>query len=113
MSDTTPILAIPDPGRTMAGLRDTGYDFETAIADLVDNSISAHANLIDIRIAMDFRGQVRVSIADDGEGMSREGLIQAMQYGSPKRSSPASLGKYGLGLKTASTAFCRRLSVIS
>lgn len=113
MSQTIPILAVPDPGRTMAGLRDTGYDFETAIADLVDNSIAAHADNVDIRVTMDFRGEIRVSIADDGEGMDRSGLIDAMQYGSPKRSDPASLGKYGLGLKTASTAFCKCLSVIS
>jgi hypothetical protein len=113
MSNVETIEAIPDPGRTMEGLRDTGYDFKTAIADLVDNSIAAGADNVDIRINMDFRGDVRVSIADDGEGMDREGLKLAMQYGSPKRSDPASLGKYGLGLKTASTAFCKRLSVIS
>jgi Histidine kinase-, DNA gyrase B-, and HSP90-like ATPase len=45
--------------------------------------------------------------------MDRPGLIQAMKYGSPQRSDPASLGKYGLGLKTASTAYSRLLSVIS
>lgn len=113
MSSEVGIESVPDPGRTMEGLRDTGYDFETAIADLVDNSIAANANLVDIRINQDFRGNVRVSIADDGEGMGRDGLVDAMRYGSPKRSDPASLGKYGLGLKTASTAYCRRLSVIS
>lgn len=105
--------AIPDPGRTMEGLRDTGYDFETAIADLVDNSIAANATFVDIRINMDFRGKVRISIADNGIGMDRDGLVDAMQYGAPKRSDPASLGKFGLGLKTASTAFCRALSVVS
>ena len=113
MASETGIESVPDPGRTMEGLRDTGYSFETAIADLVDNSIAALATSIDIRINQDFRGQVRVSIADDGEGMDRDGLIDAMRYGSPRRADPASLGKYGLGLKTASTAYCRRLSVIS
>ena len=113
MSSEVGIESVPDPGRTMEGLRDTGYDFETAIADLVDNSIAANANVVDIRINQDFRGNVRVSIADDGKGMDRDGLVDAMRYGSPKRTDPASLGKYGLGLKTASTAYCRRLSVIS
>ena len=113
MSSDEGILSVPDPGRTMEGLRDTGYSFETAIADLVDNSIAASALNIDILINQDFRGNVRVSIADDGEGMDRDGLIDAMRYGSPRRADPASLGKYGLGLKTASTAYCRRLSVIS
>lgn len=113
MSHVENIVSPPDPGRTMAGLRDTGYNFETAIADLVDNSIAAQANIVDIRVTMDFRGKLRVSIADDGTGMDRAGLLEAMQYGSPKRPDPASLGKYGLGLKTASTAFCECLSVIS
>lgn len=113
MANIETIEAIPDPGRTMEGLRDTGYDFKTAMADLVDNSIAANADTIDIRMTMDFRGEVRVSIADNGEGINRKGLEQAMQYGSPRRSDPASLGKFGLGLKTASTAFCKRLSVIS
>lgn len=113
MAEVESIEAIPDPGRTMEGLRDTGYDFKTAIADLVDNSIAAGAANVDIRINLDFRGEIRVSIADDGEGMDRDGLIKAMQYGSPQRPDPSSLGKYGLGLKTASTAFCKRLSVIS
>ena len=113
MGNPEPVLSVPDPNRTIQGLRDTGYDFETAIADLVDNSIAAGEANVDIRITTDFRGNIRISIADDGEGMDRDGLIKAMQYGSPQRPDPASLGKYGLGLKTASTAFCKRLSVIS
>lgn len=107
------IEVIPDPGRTMEGLRDTGYSFESAIADLIDNSIAAEASDIYVRVMQDTDGGVRVSITDNGSGMDREGLRQAMQYGSPKRSDPSSLGKFGLGLKTASTAFCRRLSLVS
>lgn len=103
----------PDPGRIIEGLRDTGYLLETAIADIIDNSIAADATNVDLQISMDFEGAVEISIADDGNGMDRGELIEAMRYGSPKRSNPASLGKFGLGLKTASTAFCRQLSVIS
>jgi hypothetical protein len=103
----------PDPKRVIEGLRDTGYQFETAIADIVDNSVAANATKIDLKIGMDFRGNIRVSIADDGDGMDVDGLKNAMRYGASARPNPASLGKYGLGLKTASTAFCRRLSVIS
>lgn len=62
---------------------------------------------------MDYRGTVRIAIADNGIGMDKSGLLNAMKYGSDRRPNPASLGKFGLGLKTASTAFCRRLSVIS
>ena len=104
---------IPDPARTMEGLRDMGYSFETAVADLVDNSIAANATTVDITVQLDFRGQVRLSIADNGDGMDREHLQEAMTYGSLRRPDPASLGKFGLGLKTASTAWCRRLSVVS
>lgn len=113
MSDIESIESVPDPGRTIEGLRDTGYSFETAVADLVDNSIAAGAKKVSVRVEQDYRGHVQLSIADDGCGMDRNGLLLAMKYGSPKRPEPASLGKYGLGLKTASTAFCRRLSLIS
>ncbi len=104
---------IPDPARTMEGLRDMGYSFETAVADLVDNSIAANATTVDISVQLDLRGEVRIAIADDGDGMDRKHLEEAMTYGSVKRADPASLGKFGLGLKTASTAWCRRLSVVS
>jgi hypothetical protein len=103
----------PDPERISEGLRDTGYEFTTAIADIVDNSISASASQIDVRLAMDYGGDVLVSIADDGCGMDKDDLINAMRYGSKVRKNKASLGKFGLGLKTASTAFCRRLSVVT
>ena len=103
----------PDPERISEGLRDTGYEFSTAVADIIDNSIAAGATVVDVRMAIDFGGKIFVSVADNGCGMDREGLINAMRYGSRRRVDPSSLGKFGLGLKTASTAFCRRLSVIS
>ncbi len=104
---------IPDPQRMIEGLRDTGYEFDTAIADIVDNSIAANATAVDIRVDADVRGNIHVSIADNGDGMDQAGLENAMRYGARARPSAASLGKYGLGLKTASTAFARRLSVTS
>lgn len=104
---------LPDPERVIEGLRDTGYHFETAVADIVDNSIAAEATIVDIRVEMEFDGRVVVHITDNGYGMNRDDLINAMRYGSQTRPSPLSLGKFGLGLKTASTAFCRKLSVVS
>jgi hypothetical protein len=95
------------------GLRDTGYEFNTAIADIVDNSIAANAAKVNLKIALDWRGNIVVSIADNGDGMDLDGLKNAMRYGAKRRPSAASLGKYGLGLKTASTAFCRSLSLVS
>ncbi|MFT4804050.1 MAG: hypothetical protein ACI9YE_001248 [Psychroserpens sp.] len=106
-------LLAPDPKRMIEGLRDTGYEFDTAIADIVDNSIAAEATDIALLVLMDMRGNIHVSIADNGLGMNRGALVEAMRYGAKERPNPASLGKYGLGLKTASTAFCRRLSVVS
>lgn len=116
MSPTMPIEEIdnpPDPSRTMEGLRDTGYQFNTALADIIDNSIAAKATKVDVSLEMDFDGEITIYVADNGEGMDREKLIEAMRYGAPPREDRSSLGKFGLGLKTASTAFCRRLSVIS
>ncbi|HBA49052.1 MAG TPA: ATP-binding protein [Lachnospiraceae bacterium] len=107
------IILQPDPARVMEGLRDTGYDFNTAVADIIDNSIAANASKVNILLQMDPAGEVFVYIADDGCGMDFDELKNAMKYGSAERSNKASLGKFGLGLKTASTAFCRGLSVIS
>ena len=103
----------PTPSRLVEGLRDTGYTLEASFADIVDNSIAAEATKIDIQIYREIDGRLRVVIADNGEGMDLPTLLSAMRYGSPKRKSPKSLGKFGMGLKTASTAFCRKLTVIS
>jgi hypothetical protein len=108
-----PINLPPNPERMIEGLRDTGYEFNTAVADIVDNSIAAHATKVQLWLSADMQRKIRLLIVDNGDGMNRQGLINAMQYGSAARPSAASLGKYGLGLKTASTAFCKRLSVIS
>src|SRR5580700_6649154 len=107
------VECLPDPARVAEGLRDTGYEFDTAVADIVDNCLAAGANNVDIQIGMDPKGNIVVGVVDDGCGMDRDGLINALRYGSKKRDDPASLGKFGLGLKTASTAFCRRVSLIS
>ena len=103
----------PDPARVVEGLRDTGYNFNTAIADIVDNSIAANASKVDITINTTPDKEITLYIADNGDGMSLDGLKNAMRYGSEERKDPSSLGKFGLGLKTGSTAFCRCLSVIS
>lgn len=115
MTISTPemISCPPDAVRVAEGLRDTGYEFNTAIADVIDNSIAAGADNVDVIMEMDPKGNVWIAIADNGAGMDREGLINALTYGSRKRSDPSSLGKFGMGLKTASTAFCRRLTVVS
>lgn len=114
MNEQFSTLQLPaSPQRVMEGLRDTGYSFNTAIADIVDNSIAAGADRIDINIERNASGYIYVYIIDNGCGMNEGELKNAMVYGSQKRSDPSSLGKFGLGLKTSSTAFCRRFSVVS
>src|SRR5579864_1740798 len=103
----------PDPSRLIEGLRDTGYDFNTALADIIDNSIDANATKVRIWMRMDIDGEVTMSVADNGHGMDEAALLNAMTYGAKSKKDKSSLGKFGLGLKTASTAFCRRLSVIT
>lgn len=104
----------PNAGRMIESLRDAGYDFETAVADIVDNSISAGATMIEISATCSLKnGNIRVIIADNGKGMSFEEVCNAMTYGSDERLEEHSLGKFGLGLKTASTSQCRKLSLVS
>ncbi|GAB1458092.1 hypothetical protein MASR2M48_34000 [Spirochaetota bacterium] len=113
MPEKEKVIVPPDVARISEGLRDTGYEFNTAVADVIDNSIAAGASQVDVRIIADYDGNIILSVGDNGCGMDRDGLINAMKYGSRKRDDPSSLGKFGLGLKTASTAFCRRLTVVS
>ncbi|MBE8607993.1 ATP-binding protein [Vibrio sp. OPT10] len=102
----------PSAARLVESLRDTGYTREAAFADIIDNSIAANATKIAIDLQYMF-GEFRVVITDNGNGMSEDQLRNAMRYGSEKRANPKSLGKFGIGLKTASTAFCRRLVVLT
>ena len=99
--------------RVVEGFRDIGYTFPVAVADLVDNSIEAGASVIDIQVYLQQDGKPAVSIVDDGCGMDRDGLLNAMRYGAAAVDDPSRLGRFGLGLKTASTGFCRRLTLVS
>lgn len=107
------IILEPDPARVMEGLRDTGYDFNMAMADLVDNCIAANATVVKVYLNPMPNSDLKLYIADNGCGMTMDGLMNAMRYGSNRRADASSLGKFGLGLKTASTAFCRSLSLLS
>src|SRR4051794_9007350 len=102
----------PSAARLTSSLRDIGYDFQTSIADLVDNSIAAGATRIDIDV--EFEGERSwVSVADDGYGMSANGLLEALRFGSRRQYAIDDLGRYGLGLKTASLSQCRCLTVVT
>lgn len=103
----------PSAARLAESLRDTGYTFATSVADIVDNSVAADATQVNISLDLEMGQHPVLMIADNGTGMNEDELKTAMAYGSPKRPDPKSLGKFGMGLKTASTSFCRRLTVIS
>lgn len=96
-------------------MRATGYDLETALADVVDNSITASANSIQIIISEEGRSSW-IAIVDDGTGMDEKTLVRAMTFGAINPAAPRDprdLGRFGLGLKTASLSQCRRLTVIT
>ena len=96
-------------------LRDMGYSLRTALADVVDNSITAGARNIDL--LADTHDQVpAIGVLDDGSGMTRQELFEAMRPGSPSplaRRDDRDLGRFGLGLKTASFSQCRRVTVLT
>jgi hypothetical protein len=94
-------------------MRGLGYSPETALADLLDNSIAAGASQIEIDIDWN-GGEPRVEILDDGAGLTFEALKAAMRFGGggPQADRASDdLGRFGLGLKTASLSQCRRLTV--
>ncbi|KKG13677.1 ATP-binding protein [Methanosarcina mazei] len=106
-------IAEPDAGALIESLRAFGYDLQTAIADLIDNSISAGAANVWLNFYWNGDNSI-ISIKDDGCGMTEEELINAMRPGSRnplEERNPRDLGRFGLGLKTASFSQCRKLTV--
>jgi len=105
----------PSAASLSESMRDLGYTLATAIADIVDNSIAARATEINVFCDL-ARDLPTLVIVDNGEGMSADQLRLAMKHGaiSPKEErNPMDLGRFGLGLKTASFSQCRHLSVVS
>ena len=105
----------PNPASLIESMRDIGYSLSTALADLIDNSITARASSIQI-FASPLGTNPQIGILDNGEGMLEEALHEAMRLGSNSplaNREPLDLGRFGLGLKTASFSQCRRLTVVS
>lgn len=108
-------LAEPRASSMIETFRAIGYSIETAIADILDNSISAGAKNIWIDYLWKGTDTI-IGIIDDGYGMTNEELIQAMRPGSMSplmKREEHDLGRFGLGLKTASFSQCRKFCVIS
>ena len=107
--------AIPDASSMIETFRAIGYNLETAVADIIDNSISAEAKNIYIERIW-HGGKSIITIMDDGHGMNGAELINAMRPGTQNplaERAETDLGRFGLGLKTASFSQCRKLTVLS
>ena len=107
-------IVLPYAPILVESTRSIGYSFESALADIIDNSIGKEATKVNILFSS--KTPQYVAVIDDGKGMSEVELESAMRYGS--RSSldvrdKDDLGRFGLGLKTASLSQCRKLTVIT
>ena len=113
-AELTTLEIAPHAGALLKSLRGFGYSPETALADLVDNSISAGADLIELSIDWN-DGDPRICVRDDGPGMSFDALCEGMRFGGDAdvKRGPDDLGRFGLGMKTASLSQCQRLTVVS
>jgi hypothetical protein len=111
---TTLIDNRPNASKLMDSLRSTGYNNYGAIADLIDNSFDAHASNVWVNVGTTNQDDIIIKIADNGDGMSEETLIEAMRLGSnlPKNFQ-SDLGRYGMGLITASISMGKKLAVIT
>lgn len=117
-SASTQRLPVIQTGQALVSLRDSGYSLPTALAEVVDNSIEARANRIQIRLeetAERGRKHVhRIAVSDDGEGMDVETLHHYLVIGYSSRwMCHDTIGKYGVGAKLAALNFGRRIDVWS
>lgn len=115
MKRSQPVEITPSAAALIGSLRGLGYSPETAIADLIDNSITAGARNVEIDIQWN-DGSPSVAILDDGQGMDDQRLAEAMRLGGewPETERNVSdLGRFGMGMKTASLSQSRRMSVIT
>jgi hypothetical protein len=107
--------ATPHAASLIEGMRDFGYTLETAMADVIDNSVTARASLVEI-LAETTTDDPWIAITDNGTGMTEPELIEAMRPGSKnplQEREGHDLGRFGLGLKSASFSQCRQVTVIS
>ena len=105
----------PKPSPLIESIRAIGYSLSTALADLVDNCVAARAETIQIFASLE-APDLKIGILDDGVGMTEEELLEAMRLGSRsplEERAQSDLGRFGLGLKTASFSQCRVLTVVT
>ena len=102
----------PNAKRTMEALREMGYDSYASIMDLIDNSIDAGASQIAITVRED-KDDIVIAIYDDGSGMNEETLREAIRLGSDTERQSGNLGKFGMGLVTATIGLSKKVEVIT
>lgn len=105
----------PSPDMLIQGLRSMGYSFQTAVADIIDNSIAANATSVNIFYDSNEENPF-FEICDNGKGMNATEFDLAMDFGTKKErtfTNKKELGRFGLGLKTASLSQCKRLTVVT
>jgi len=113
--NTIDIDATPHASSLIEGHRDFGYSLKTALADIIDNSITAGARKVDLR-AYTIGDDPWIALADNGSGMTESELIEAMRLGSKNpldRRQADDLGRFGIGMKSASFSQCRSLTVLT
>lgn len=103
----------PNYGKLEVALRSIGYSIETAVADIIDNSLDGSASNVLIRLIVRAGKPLDLVVWDDGLGMSSATLKEAMRFGADVSEEINRLGKFGLGLKLASLSQSRELKVFS
>ena len=116
-------FSIVSPSLTIEAMRDSGYkDTDHALAELIDNSVEATSNLIEV-IAVETppdpdvpysRAKVtQIAVIDDGHGMSPNVLRRALKFGDGTRRdrTQRGIGRFGVGLPQSSISQCKRVDV--
>lgn len=116
-------FSVVSPALTIEALRDSGYkDTDHALAELIDNSIEANAELVEL-IACEVppdpdkpysRARVNeIAVVDDGDGMDPVTLRRALRFGDGTRLDRRTrgIGRFGIGLPNASISQCRRVDI--
>lgn len=103
----------PNAAKTLHALREMGYDSFASIMDIVDNSIDARASRVDITVREVSAKALVIDIVDDGMGMDEETLSQALRLGSDTEKQQTDLGKFGMGLVTASISMAKSVYVVT
>ena len=102
----------PSAKRLISSMRDLGYEFSDAVAEIVDNSIQADAKVIQVNLKFDGY-ESYLTVLDNGVGMTPSQIREAMRFGSVREYAKDDLGKFGLGLKTSSLSQCDSFTISS